>query len=638
MTNFEESLTMYKRLNRVADIAMLLDYKGQVHDMMGNLNEAIKNYEESLKTYSSDDQLNVLLVLNNLSSAHRRRNSNQNDQTSALEYKNRLESKIQTLLGSEPHPLKIVWLNNVAMAYENDGNFDEAFELYNQCLDMARRAYADNHVSTAVLLNNIGSVHRQKGNFPNALDFFNQALNEYKKHPPPHVHPTIATILNNIGSMFEILGDLSNALYSYEQSGMMRLQLGINQADMAASLMQIASVHIKLGHFSEARSKYEQSLKILDNLPNRNSNPQRAMCLNNMGLACQLLGRYDESLKFYQKSLEIYQQLVGSDDRNRATVVNNLATAHHNLGETVKAKNYYEQFMEIYKSLPQNEQSLEDVTLLQSAGLACGYLGQLNESLNYCGRSMSVCGRLLDCVTSTEGVRSILNSLVIGSTISDVRLSSQSLQVYAAYPNHYCKAAAFNCLAFAHENLGDYQNAIGYYKKSLDMTSRAGGEGSLLNPQCVARILNSLACVHDSVSDWADSFRYCSESLRTANNTDGNSANRAVSFNNMGSVYENLGDYNLALDCYNQALEIYKTLYGGRNHPSTAVVLNNVGHALINLNRDQEAINCFQQSIDMNKRLNCVDDAVILNNIAAAYFNLNDLDNALEYFNQSLDK
>jgi tetratricopeptide (TPR) repeat protein len=46
-------------------------------------------------------------------------------------------------------------------------------------------------------------------------------------------------------------------------------------------------------------------------------------------------------------------------------------------------------------------------------------------------------------------------------------------------------------------------------------------------------------------------------------------------FNNIGSVYEAKGDYDLALNHYGKSLDIYEKLYKS-DHPSLALALHNI--------------------------------------------------------------
>ena len=49
----------------------------------------------------------------------------------------------------------------------------------------------------------------------------------------------------------------------------------------------------------------------------------------------------------------------------------------------------------------------------------------------------------------------------------------------------------------------------------------------------------------------------------------------AYSYNNIGSVYDNIGDYNKALEYYYKALKICEKILG-KDHPNTKVVSENI--------------------------------------------------------------
>ena len=54
-----------------------------------------------------------------------------------------------------------------------------------------------------------------------------------------------------------------------------------------------------------------------------------------------------------------------------------------------------------------------------------------------------------------------------------------------------------------------------------------------------------------------------------------NHPDTAISYNNIGVVYYNLGDYDKALEYYNKALEIRKAVLG-ESHPFTQHTLENI--------------------------------------------------------------
>ena len=112
----------------------------------------------------------------------------------------------------------------------------------------------------------------------------------------------------------------------------------------------------------------------------------------------------------------------------------------------------------------------------------------------------------------------------------------------------------------------------------------------------------------------------------------------ATSYNNIGGVYYNLGDYDKALDYYNKSLSICLEVFGG-HHPYVATSYNNIGGVYKNLGDYDNALDYYNKSLSIRLEVfggHHSDVAQSYNNIGAVYDSLGDYDNALDYYNKSL--
>nr|WP_293105495.1 CHAT domain-containing tetratricopeptide repeat protein [Okeania sp. SIO2F4] len=108
----------------------------------------------------------------------------------------------------------------------------------------------------------------------------------------------------------------------------------------------------------------------------------------------------------------------------------------------------------------------------------------------------------------------------------------------------------------------------------------------------------------------------------------------ATILNNIGSVYDNLGEKQLALNYYNQALPIFREL-PDRGREATA--LNNIGGVYYSLGEKQLALNYYEQALLLRRQVEDKGgEAITLNNIGLIYDNLGEKQLALNYYNQAL--
>ena len=114
----------------------------------------------------------------------------------------------------------------------------------------------------------------------------------------------------------------------------------------------------------------------------------------------------------------------------------------------------------------------------------------------------------------------------------------------------------------------------------------------------------------------------------------GDKAGEAVTLNNIGAVYNELGEKQKALEYFNQSLPLRRAT---GDKAGEAATLNNIGLVYFELKEKQKALSYFNQSLLLRRATgNKAGEAVTLNNIGAVYDDLGQKQKALEFFNQSL--
>ncbi|MCU0346525.1 MAG: tetratricopeptide repeat protein, partial [Saprospiraceae bacterium] len=112
----------------------------------------------------------------------------------------------------------------------------------------------------------------------------------------------------------------------------------------------------------------------------------------------------------------------------------------------------------------------------------------------------------------------------------------------------------------------------------------------------------------------------------------------ADNHNNIGIIYENMGDYDQAFNQYRKALQFNRAKHG-MNHVATANNFINLGTACIKLDRYDEALLYFDTTLTIyNKVLpkNHPEFAALYNNLGAVSNTRGDYRKALEYFELAL--
>ncbi|CAF1494736.1 unnamed protein product [Rotaria sordida] len=106
----------------------------------------------------------------------------------------------------------------------------------------------------------------------------------------------------------------------------------------------------------------------------------------------------------------------------------------------------------------------------------------------------------------------------------------------------------------------------------------------------------------------------------------------------LGSVYDNMGEYSKALSSYERSLEIQKIAFSP-NHPSLASTYHNIGTVYYNMGEYSKARSLLERSLEIQKIAlppNHLDFANFYNNIGMVYYNMGEYSKALSSVYQDM--
>lgn len=180
-----------------------------------------------------------------------------------------------------------------------------------------------------------------------------------------------------------------------------------------------------------------------------------------------------------------------------------------------------------------------------------------------------------------------LSVSILGDDETAIRLVSQALE--ASRKNEQATIAQqsdyWNNLGYFSERQRNFEAALGYHKKSLEMRLAAFGDKDLRT----ADSYNNIGTTLSRLGRYDEAFGYLNKNLTLRERLLGpNDHGVAVAVNNLGNVYNLKGDFERSLPLFEQALDIDLRLYGP-DHPIIAARWNNVGDALRGLGRHDEA-------------------------------------------------
>ncbi|HTF06316.1 MAG TPA: tetratricopeptide repeat protein [Bacteroidia bacterium] len=200
-------------------------------------------------------------------------------------------------------------------------------------------------------------------------------------------------------------------------------------------------------------------------------------------------------------------------------------------------------------------------------------------------------------------------------------------KVVATRPDDTLKVSAYERLCWELKNTGKYKESV-----ERGMQGKALAE-KLNDSLGISAMCNDLGVVYYRLGEYDSAVAYHNRSLeiRSAMN---DSSNMAMSYNNLGLVYNDQGNYSLALEYFLASLTI-KEKIGDKSGVVSA--LGNIGIVYSGLDQPDTSLVYFERALKIAEE---IDDkraiAFSSNNIGIIWFKRKQYDKALKHFQDGL--
>jgi len=218
--------------------------------------------------------------------------------------------------GGEKSPSLAATYNNLGVAYDDNGDYDEAIEQYEKALDIyeIHPAYKA-HPETATTYNNLGIAYRKKGEYDKAIELYKKALGIYENHPAYKAHPETAKTYNNLGAAYGAKGDYDEAIEQFEKA------LGIYEnhpaykahPETAKTYNNLGVTYIRNKEYYDAIDWLQKALDIYENNPEYKNRPDIAMVYYNFADVYKQLKNFPLARTFITQALAIFLEKCGEE-------------------------------------------------------------------------------------------------------------------------------------------------------------------------------------------------------------------------------------------------------------------------------------------------------------------------------------
>jgi tetratricopeptide (TPR) repeat protein len=317
--------------------------------------------------------------------------------------------------------------------------------------------------------------------------------------------PSRAKLLHNLGAFLQDRGEYDEALAKYEEALRIAEELG-NGAGGAISLHQIGNLHYLRGEYDEALAKYEESLRIEEEMGDR---ARAAQSLHQIGMIHHDRGEPEEALAKYEESLGIEEEI--GDRAGVARSLGEIGRIHQDRGEYDEALAKYEESLGIEEEIGYRAGVAAS---LHRIGIIHQDQGEYDEALAKYEESLRIAEELDDWV----GVGGLLHEI---GTI--------------------------------HQQRGEYDEALAKYEESLRIKEKMGSRAG------VAKSLHQIGTIYQLRREYHEALAKYEASLRIQQEI-GNRAGVAVSLYQIGTIRQQRGEYDEALAQMVRALGVFTQL------------------------------------------------------------------------------
>ncbi len=293
------------------------------------------------------------------------------DHALALDLLERARALREQHLGPE-HPEIATVLNNLALAHDAAGRFDQAMAIHERALVIREQALGPVHPEVGSSLVNLATVAQLLGDHARAEALLLRAKALFEAAYGPR-HPMVATALVDLGNVYEDMGQPARALERYlEALPILELTQGPHHVNVIGTLVNLGNVYRALDQRPRAREHYERALDLLGKTQGHDF--VHAIVLANMGSLAFDAHALPEAEAHALGGLELVAATAGLQHPLAALLQANLAEVRSAQGRHDDAVTLHRQALEVRRALlgPRHLDTAASLALLGRAELEAG--------------------------------------------------------------------------------------------------------------------------------------------------------------------------------------------------------------------------------------------------------------------------
>lgn len=407
--------------------------------------------------------------------------------------------------------------------------------------------------------------------------------------------PLLATVYNNLGRAHAQL-DSERAVTLYQQSYALRgAVLGPTHLDTAATAFNVGQSLHKRGQLHRALQLYGTFYDVATQHFGDASHRDVAVVLSGMAQIHHELGNPDEAHDFYEESLAVGREALGSCHPEMATLLNRVGNFYLEQGEHDRALVCYQEGLDMdEKTLPATHSNII-ITLCN--------MGEIYRLQTDYSSSLEMYGRALELQLSRYGADHLelagtYHSMgMVQQQAGDVSVALKSLNRAVEIRRFHLGSVHLDVAAtLMHQGIllfrqGQTQSGLGALQEALSTRVELLG----LDHRDVSFSRYNVALCHQALHQNKAAIACLTEALRVERLVLGNHhKDVGMTLYKLAQIYQAEGNISSALELYDQALRVCST--SSSDPVTSAKILHTMANLYLQQNDAGSSMRCFQQA------------------------------------------
>ncbi|KAL3784127.1 hypothetical protein HJC23_005785 [Cyclotella cryptica] len=554
-------------------------------------------------------------------------------------------------------------LHNAAKFYVQKKNYVDALQFMLEAFQAKKDVFGLNHAETAASQHWLGTIRLALGEDDLALSDFKGAL-KVRVSLFGTENKDVAETLYGLAEVHFKRDELPECLECINEN--LRLcsthQLESDGSKLCRSKLLLGSCYQELGQYDQAKEHLLESLHKMLSVHGGARHLDIADAYFRLGICFCETNDYDESIKHFQKCLDIRTSMLGNLDIECANTYESIGIVQQKKMCHQEAISSFERALAIKKiSLPEIDEDIS--VLLHFIGTSLFAIQKYDDALYYFKSSTDV-KKKLHGGRDQEYAMSLLDQAAAFAKIGDDR---RSMECYSESIESGGLPLDSWELGIAHKSMASYFHVQNLFESSFESYSEAISifEWVMENEQlstakyddvieCYVRLLEigdepisedrgttcyKLANCYVQVSKLQEAISMYREAIMIQAQVFGaDHVSIANSLHNLGNCYRDYGDFEKSAECLTKALAIL-TVALGEEHEDVADTSHCLGVTLRMRSELQEAIPLFEKALAVRKKKlgpQHISTASTLYNLALLFQMKGSWNSAMKYCKEAL--